>query len=205
MMCNHGITPDGSVRSREALGFVAAVRRAFAPLVAEHRLNEVASDLNNVHYKSQAGWLTVTHDPLSFELDISFAPTEGGTDRPFGMVDFIRVADWDRADTYRSFAATSPDGVHRGVEQLAGDLRRYAEPALRSDSAFVEHLTHAREEAIAEFGATVNRARDNQAADQAMRDHDWRRVLELYEPREDQLSRVERKRLDVARKRLASQ
>lgn len=188
---------------RETLGFVDAVHEAFGSLAREHALNEVGSDAHTVHYQGPAGWLTVTHDPLSYELDMSFTPVGIGVDRPFGLADFIRVADRDRADDYRSFAATSPRAVRLGVERLADDLRTFAEPALRCDRSFLTRVAEIREEGITEFGREMNRGRDDQAADQAMRDHDWPRIVQLYEPREDQLNRVEQRRLDVARKRLA--
>jgi hypothetical protein len=196
--------PRSGVRSVESLGFVEAVRDAFGSLATEHDLREVGSDVHTVHYESPPGWLTVAHDAQSYELDVSFRPAGLRTGEPsFRMADFIRLADSDHAERYRSFAATSRDGVRRGIEQLAGDMRTYAEPALSADRSFLMRLAEAQQDAVAEFGSRLSRRQDSEAAEEAMRRHDWPRIIALYSPRED-LSRVERKRLELARKRLAT-
>lgn len=196
--------PENGPR-REMLGFVNAVRNVLGSLLHEHGFIETGCDVYTVRYQGPHGLLVVMHDAKSYELEISLTSPEVGDDnRPFGIVDFIRLADRDIADEYRSFAATSPDAVRRGVERLADDLSTYAELALKPDRSFLRRVEEARQQATVEFGKNLNRVRNKEAGDQAMRDQDWVRIIDLYEPREAELSRLERKRLDMARKRLVN-
>lgn len=196
--------PQPGVVDREGLGFVPATQSAFAAVTAAHDLVEIGSDLYSVAYQGLRGSLTVIHDRLSYELDISLAPsTANEIARPYGMADLIRVVDPAAAEQYRCFAATTASEVSTGVARLAHDLRAYGEPALAADPAYLAQLEECRQRAIAQFARNSSRARDTAAATKAIRQEDWKTVVALYEPLERQLDRVEGKRLELARKRLA--
>lgn len=199
------MTPP-AVSDREALGFVQQTRAAFAALAAAHNLAEIASDLYSGAYHGPPGWLTVIHDRLSYELDIALAPSAATEiERPYGMADLIRVVDPAAADQYRCFAATTASGVSTGVDRLAHDLRVYGEPALAGDPVYLAQLEEGRQRAIVGFARKTSRARDTAAAAEAVRQEDWKAIIALYEPVEYELDRVEAKRLELARKRLAGQ
>lgn len=189
---------------RARLEFESTARKTFSSITAEHGFDELGADEFTVHYRGPSGWFTVMHDPLSYELDIAFAPVgNDAVERPFGMVDFIRVIDSDRANGYRNFAATSLKGVQRGLEQLAVDTRLYAEAALSGKISFLMRVAKAREQAIREFGDSIQHHKDQRLAEDAIRRKDWQRIIELYEPREDRLDNVEKKRLEIARKHVS--
>jgi hypothetical protein len=195
---------DAGGIDREALGFVAATREAFAEITGRHGLVEMASDLYSVAYHGPPGWLTVIHDRLSYELDVALAPSGAAeADRPYGMADLVRAVDPPAAEQYRCFAATTPSGIRTGVDRLAQELRVYGEPGLAGDPRFLEQVELSRQRAINEFAGDRSRARDAAAAADAVRRGDWQAVVALYEPVEEHLDRVEAKRLEVARKRLA--
>lgn len=188
---------------REALAFVSETRSAFAAIAAAHDLVEIGSDLYSVAYHGPPGWLTVIHDRLSYELDIAFAPSSSAEDgRPFGMADLIRVVD-PAADRYRCFAATTASGIRTGIERLAHDLGAYGERALAGDPTYLAELETCRRAAIDQFARDRSSARNDVEAAEAVRREDWKTVVALYEPVEDGLNRVESKRLEFARKRLA--
>ena len=132
------MTHEGET-NREALPFVETVREAFREFARRHGLTEVAADARSVNYRSPAGWLSIMHDPLSYELYVAVWPlvSELPIDRPFGMADLIRAVDPDRANEYRSFAATTPEAMRSGVKRLVDGLRRYGEQVLTPDGAFV--------------------------------------------------------------------
>jgi hypothetical protein len=187
--------------SGDSLGFVGAVRRVFEPLAEQYDLHEVSSDRHRVVYEGPAGALAVVQEPASYELDIAFWPREPEVDRAFGIADFIRVQDHDRAAQYRAFAASTPRAVRNGLEQLADAVNSYARPALVSDGTSLRRVDEARKSAVAEFSSDRAHARDEEAAADAVRRRDWTAVIRLYEEREGGLTDLERRRLDIARRR----
>lgn len=186
------------------LDFARAVRSAFSSIAADFGLHEVAANEHTVDYRGACGRLVVIQGRVSSELAIAFTPAGADPPKSWSITDFMRIADPDRVRGYRRFMARSPGAVGRGLELLAADLRRYGGPALSGDPAFLARVDEGRLEARREAGRRMTDLQDGPLAEEAFRRRDWRRVVELYEAREERLDRVERKRLEeIARKRVS--
>lgn len=180
--------PQPRGNDREGFRFVPETRAAFAAVAAGRDLVEIGNDLYSVAYEGPPGWLTVIHDRLSYELDVALASrTATETGRPYGMADLIRVVDPGAANQYRCFAATTPSEVSTGVARLAHDLRVYGRPALAGDPTYLAQLEECRQRAIIQFARDTSRARHAAVAAEAIRQEDWKTVVALYEPMQDEL------------------
>lgn len=175
----------------------------FGPLTQAFDLVEVGDDLYSVVYRGAPGLLVVMHDRRSYELDIAFAPSDlSDAGRPYGMGDFIRVADPSAAAEYRCFVAFTASGVRTGLERLGRDLRTFGEPALAGDKSFLDRLASARQLAVAEWARKMRVAGVTHQATDAFRRQDWPTVVALYESLDGELDPAGAKRLEIARKRL---
>lgn len=185
--------------------FPDEARRAFSTLAAEYGLDEVGGDWHTLQYRGALGSLGIYFGRSSRELSLGFslAGAPETEQRPFDVGDFMRVCDPERELKYRYFAVSSRGGLRRGLEQLAADLRRYAPPPKLNDPAFVARVTSGREAAGRAWLEGHGLRNDLENAETAFRGKDWRRAVELYEKRDAHLSKVERKRLEIARKRLS--
>lgn len=189
------------------LGFVPAVRAAFdVLLVGEHQFRLVAEGGAGVRYDSDAVTVVIFRDRNSYELDLAAAllgPTPG-SERSYSLCDVIRVSDPERAAAYRSFAATTPGAMRRGVARLAEQLRHYGEAALVGSPDFFGKMAKARE-------ATARQSRDDHAsraartaAAEAWRDGDFAGVVAAYS-KATTFSPVDAKRLRLAERELRKQ
>jgi hypothetical protein len=190
---------------RGELGFEESVRSAFG-FLASYGFAPVAADEFSAHYASNCARLAVRHGRLSYELSLELGRADQPEElsHPYSMQDLIRVSDPDLARRYRDFAATSRDAIARGLQQLAENLLKFGDGALRCDAEFFAALARERSREIERFGRETQQAGQDAIARAAFDRRDWRRVIEVYEGRTDPLTRAERKRLEIARRHALS-
>jgi hypothetical protein len=195
--------PSADCVERRSLGFQECVGSAFTFLEEYGFVPYEASDFA-VRYASHCARLVIRHDRLSYELSLGLARLGNAEElaHPYGIELLMHSVDLGLARRYRDFAATSLEGVRRGVVQLAADLKAYGEAALRCDPETFTALARARTVETDRMEAESLRVRDDTIARAAFERGDWARVIEVYEARGDDLAPSERKRLHIARRRM---
>jgi hypothetical protein len=196
--------PDtGGEIDRSELGFQESVVGAFA-FLGEYGFIPVGADDISAHFESKCARLAIRHGRSSHELSLALARTDHPDElaHPYSMQDLIRSVDRDRGNRYRNFAATSRDALGQGLKQLANDLRHYGDRALRGDPDSFAAMQQERVVSIENLGRESRHAREDAAAREAFDQRDWDRVISIYQGRADALSRSERKRLEIARRRV---
>jgi hypothetical protein len=118
------------------------------------------------------------------------------------MVDLLRLADPDRAGSYRKFSATTEAAVGRGLAMLVSDFKNYGLPVLSGSPEFVGRIEMMRSRTAAEFGSVLEDKQVREKAEHAWRDRDFDDVIRQYSILGDRLSQAERARVRYARKRL---
>jgi hypothetical protein len=188
---------------RASLGFVDAVREAFGFLL-EAGFREISDSPYAVDFESGAVRLRVVHERLSYEINAFFArrsqPEELRSGYSYGQ--YLKVRDPAAGAEYRAYAATTPDAVRTGVRQLAEDIRTHAGPLLSGDAASYDELAHQDLLAGEQLAARSRRRAYGEPADAAWQAKDWAAVVAAYTPYESDLTASERRRLELARRRV---
>jgi hypothetical protein len=196
--------PDqGGEFDRNELGFEETIDSAFA-FLGEYGFTPIGGDNVSAHFESECARLAIRHGRSSHELSLDIARTDHPDElaHPYSMQDLIRSVDRDRGNRYRNFAAMSSDAIGEGLRQLADDLKRYGDRALRCAPDSFAAMQRERVLAIENLDRESRRAGEDAAVREAFYQQDWHRVIGIYEGRADSLSRSERKRLEIARQRV---
>lgn len=183
-------------RERTRLNFANAVRQRFA-FLDDLGFSEVESLPTLVRYRNGDLEVTLYHGRSSFEL--GFEICRNGT--RYSISELIGVADSEAAERYRSYAATTPDGIAAGLTQLEELVRRYGDRALRDDTAFFTMLEDHRKAWAEEYAIDVLARQLRPKAQAAFQQGNYREAAELYERIRPRLSTAEEKRLALAKER----
>ncbi|HEX7163290.1 MAG TPA: hypothetical protein VF223_18895 [Trebonia sp.] len=187
------------------LNFVASARSAFDFVTnPPYSLRLVDQDEGRVTYAGVDLGLAILYDGLSCELDLALwrESVEAEVTHPYTMVDLLRVADPDRARSYRQFSASTEAAVEQGLAMLESEFRRFGLQALSGSREFFERMRQMRSLAAAEFNSELEDKQIREKAGRAWRDRDFSNVVKQYSILGDRLSQVERARLDYARRHL---
>ncbi len=194
---------EGRDLARHELGFAESTRALFSFLVADFGFSLIETDDFTVRYVSDSVRLVIRHGRLSYELSLDLARSDHQEEvaHPYDIADMLRLVNEDRAQRYRNFTAASPGAVTRGLKQLADDLRKVGEDALRCNAKFFAVIARERESAIEKLGRERQRPSEDAEARAAFNRQDWARVIEVYQAWGDSLSAPQSKRLEIARQR----
>jgi hypothetical protein len=193
-----------TVNPESRLDFTIAARAAFGFLEQapyDMVLDSVAEGI--VRYAGNGVVVAVVHDRLSYELDVQLGRVNVPDEmlRPFTMQDLIRAVDASLGDAFKRFAATSVGAVERGCAELADQLRRYGDPALRGSNTFFDAVSIARAVAVQQFGQRLTDAAGRRRAEQAWAERDYASAAAAYASIID-ISPAEARRLEIARQRM---
>lgn len=190
---------------RWRLGFAPTVLKAFAFLTEEFGFRCVRSDVTFVRYESSDVFVNVFHGRGSYELGVEIGLSSGqlGVEGElFTLREVIATADPEAEKTHYAFQVSKPEEVRKFVPRLAELVRQFAGPALRADPVFLRrlHELHSKRgrERTVEYALYSVRGK----AAEAWRQKNYQRFVDLLEPVEKDLTPLEVRKLDYARKQL---
>lgn len=191
-------------------GFKEAVLKNFRFLY-KYRFRCVRAEPTFVRYETlwplsrKSLFVNVYHD-RGHDMEVAIGQgCRGGLTLPLPWI--VKWAGGKEAQDFEKhamFQASSPEGVWALMPKLAGLVRKYAAPFLRGDEEayrrageqmLEEGAFHAREEGL-------RLAREK--AEAAWHAKDYKQVVSLYEPFQEDLTRSERMRLDYAKKQVSA-
>jgi hypothetical protein len=184
------------MNDRTHLNFANVVTKAFA-FLSDLGFVQIESLPTLVRYRKGDIEVNVYHGRQSYELACEIV-RQG---RRYSLGQIIDAIDSEVARKYRHFAATTPEGVARGIAQLEELARRYSELALRGDPQFFATLEDQGVLGARAFALDVLAGQLRPKADAAFRRGDYRQAAELYEQFRPRLSVAELKKLAYAKKR----
>jgi hypothetical protein len=116
----------------------------------------------------------------------------------------MRLIDPKQAENYRSFAATNPNSVEKGVSQLSELFKKYALSPLLSDKAIFTKLRKQREVLKDAFVRKVLVSQVRPEATEAFQRKDYQEAARLYESIKEDLTPTEVKKLQYAKKHMTT-
>jgi hypothetical protein len=175
---------------RELLGFAEAVVRHIEPLVTSLGFHRTNMSCYAVVYESPIVSLKVVHDRLSYGIGLGFQRIENPSERC--SLDDILASD----GKYRSFQASTPGRVNMVIAEIADLLRRYGAEALMGDAETYNRLIKEAEARSDVYTKKVVQQPIRIAAEVAWQRQDYTKVREFYESIAEDLTTVEKKRLE---------
>lgn len=178
---------------RSLFHFIPSVRGAFSFLM-DAGFTEVEALPTLVRYRKDDIEIDVHHGRQSYEIGCGF--TVAGA--RYSLSDFMRVGDPDLAKYYRFRAATSPESVATGLEDLSVMVQRYGAAVLSGDLQFLVIVSERREQWLKEYSLDRRAEQIRPQAESAFRQGDYAKAAELYGLMRERLSPAEAKKLAFA-------
>jgi hypothetical protein len=184
--------------SRKSLGFAEAVSKHLGPELTIHGFVCREATPNVARFESPAVLLAITHETFSYELEATFV-RKADPSRQYTLRDML-AAFGPSHEEFHGFQAASPTNVGATVRIIADFLKRYGQRILAGDALAYEEMSKAAE--LRAETVTKHYAQDpiRNDADRAWHRHDYARVRDLYASIESDLTPLEKRRLEYARK-----
>ena len=186
---------------RNLLRFPELVQKHFV-FLEPHGFHCVRSKTTFVRFESSLLFLNIYHGRSSFEIGLELGRLGKDEDerQPYPMSALLGVAGVPTAREYRDYAARTPRGVDIGISTLANKFQEYIVSNFQNKE-FFRLLKKQREIWNNDFAHEVNLRQVRRKLDAAWRTKDYEKVVELLEPLRAELTPVELKKLEYAKKK----
>lgn len=179
--------------NRAYLKFAEEARKAFT-FLGELGFSEIETLPTLVRYRKGAVEVDVYHGRQSYEIGAGV--TAFGT--RYAISEIIRHIEPDFAKRYHYAAATTPESVVIGLEELSTLMKRYGRTALAGDPQLFTLLEGERKLWSEEYALDVLVGQLRPQADEAFRQRDYSKAADLYSRIRERLSPAEIKKLSIA-------
>lgn len=184
------------IPDRSYLNFEGRVRETFA-FLGNIGFLEIESLPTLVRFRKGEVEVDVYHGRQSYEIGAGI--THSGV--RYVISEIILAIDPEVAARYRRYAATTPQGVATGLEELSELMKRYGARALSGEARFFLELEKQRKSRKEEYALNVLAEQVRPKADEAFRQGDYATAADLYACIRGRLSPAELKKLTLAEKR----
>lgn len=181
---------------RVYLNFAEEARKAFA-FLGDLGFSEIEGLPTLVRYRKGSVEVDVYHGRQSYEIGAGVAAF--GT--RYAISEIMRHIDPEFAKRYHYGAATTPEGVIAGLEELSALMKRYGRSALDGDPKLFSTLQTERRSWSEEYALDVLADQLRPQADEAFRQRNYGKAAELYSRIRERLSPAEVKKLSIAEER----
>jgi len=193
-------------QDRWKLGFKEAVLASFQ-FLRSYDFKPVQEQDTFVRYESESAFVNVYHGRASYEIGVEIGRLDRQEKYGLGyLVSWAGKDAWETEGFGRStmFQVSTREGVQEFVPKVADLVEKYGDQFLLGTAAFYDKLQTANERAAIAYEREQMLSRIKKEADSAWDQKDFARVVELYQPIQDNLTEIEAKRLAYAEKHCKS-
>lgn len=187
------------------LTFKNCALKEFNFLVNEYGFRCIKSDTYYLRYESNIVFVELHYDgQRSFEMDFSIGLLDDlyeGRERPFYLVELIKLLAPNDDDDYRLMQASTPEKISHLLPKLANLVKIYAKEFLSGNKTRFKDLSDFRENRCNQYAMEKTLKDLRVAVQKAWEDEDYARVIELYEPVKKHITQSERKKLKYCHNR----
>jgi hypothetical protein len=184
---------------RSRLQFASVAVDVLAPLLKPLAYIVAEATPTLVRFESPATSLRVSHDRLSYEIDVEFVLKSDSS--RVTLRDILDAADKNPTKEQNCSQASTHEGVVTALGTIASLMGRYGAPLIAGDNSAFHVIKAAAGRRDAKFTNQITQAPVRQEAERAWTLRDYHRVRELYESIENDLAPLEKNRLKYARSR----
>ncbi len=188
------------VTDRALLRFTDEVKARFAFLEARG-FNCVSTDVTLVRFESPELGVNIFHGRQSYEIGLELESLVSKTEK-YSFSELLRLVDQERAECYRSFAATNAEGVAEGVRQLADSVQQCIAAGLLGDTELFSRLKRQRHDLTKKLSLDVQLQHARQKTEAAWHTKDYATIVRIMKPLRAYLSASEVAKLEFAEKHI---
>jgi hypothetical protein len=202
VVMNFKNSPDSD---RDQLGFASEVVSAFKFLSTEYGFQCVRIEQTFVRYESISSFVNIYHGRRSFELGVEIGRLEkvpGLQENWYTIGEILDLIGVREKLGFTFFQASTHERVQMLVPKLAEYVREYARPIFEGDSKIFESLSNLRRKKSEDLIREMRLSQIRDKATTAWHKKDYAKLIELYNSMKDDLTQVEIKKLEYAKKHL---
>jgi hypothetical protein len=182
---------------RERLGFVRAVAQYLTPILTAREFICTESTSYIVKFESSRVVATISHDRLSYEIEVAFA-RETELAQRFTLADVLRAALGPHHDQQTFFQASKAQDVDWCVKRIAELLAKYGQAVLGGEPAAYQRIERIVRVQNNTYTKQIVQKPIRNKAEQAWQNQDYAQVRDLYKSIKSDLTPLEKKRLSYA-------
>jgi hypothetical protein len=155
-----------------------------------------------VSYESPPIRINVFHGRQSYEIDAEIEYANAPNER-YSYSEILRIVDPVRGDAYRNYTALTPEGVSKGVHQLAYDVRQCIDAGVLQDHRqLFSRLKLQRANLAGKLELESKLLQARRMSGSAWAKKDFKAVVQALSPYEPHLDPSELKKLEYSRKHM---
>lgn len=161
----------------------------------------VEDNLDRLEYETALSFVTIEWDSRSGELNlyVGLKPKVGDPRDAYSLTDILAMENVDTPERRRPFQIAEESRLGPFIEKLAEDTQAYAQVALSGDRMFFRRLQAFRNAQAQTYMQDMKLSQIRGEAEEAWRERDLDKIIDLYTPIEKHLSKSEKVKLDYAR------
>ena len=187
------------------LGLKKIATKEFAFLESEYGLKCVKASPWLVRYQSKLIFIDIRFDgERSYELGCEIGRNDnlrGSLEGPFNIGEVARSKGYSEIDVVTFFQVTSRKSLEKFVKELANYLISYAQDLLDGSEERFNRVADFREKECDEYALERDLSYMRNQLDDAWKNKNYKKVIELLEPIESNLKQPELKKLSLALKK----
>lgn len=188
---------------RALLGFKEAVLSAFNFLITDYGFRCVKKDITLVRYESKNIFVEAYFNNSTGELEVLLGSSGEHIDnrREFYLYELVHSKDQNVSTGFPMFTAHNHKQMVQSLRQLATLLKKYGKDLLKGDTDKFKQLIKWRQSESDMLTRKMQFGNDRAKADTAWHEKDYAKVIKLYETIKEDLTLIELKRLEYAKRR----
>ena len=192
-------------QDRSALGFKKEVLCYFNFLIKEYAFRLITEEETQVSFESDKVLINVYHELLSYELifEIGIKPSALGLiESKYTLSEIVELGNGQSDTKNVFFQASTASGVKKCISKMADLVNQYAQGALVGDKLVYEKLKLLQKHKSDKLINEMKLSRIRSKAEKLWKDKSYEQYINLYEGSQIELSIIELKKLEYAKKHI---
>lgn len=188
--------------NRDGLRFAQSVIQYFAFLCSDNGFRITDQSLTLVRFESKDVFVNVYHGRASYELGVEIGRLDDPSGTRYRLPTIIEAFLGGTGDQKAVFQASSPNAVRSSIEHLAHLVSSHCSALLRGDDDAFDQVRKGAKDISEQLTEHYTLGMLRRRAEQAWRGKNYADVVRIYETFTRPLTSIERKRLEIARRRV---
>lgn len=192
---------NNGFETREDLDFNQSARTSFQFLINDYGFKLVKSELTMIRYETDLLFVNIYHGRSSYELGFECGLKSKGEESRYRLPTIIKGLLGNAQNIQTSHQASNKEAIINGLRKIANMVRENCNSILKAEDIAFTQIEKA---ALAEgrelsYKYTIEPIKEK--AEQAWKDKDFKKVINLYNSIKNNLTDLEIKRLKYAYKK----